>query len=83
MSWDLLYAATVSVLTHVALRISSGYFLIMLNSALMFYAVRRWFSQAPVAQERVLYYLFTVLGLADCEHYASCLSDELLTQIFS
>lgn len=49
-------------------QLGSCYFLIMLNSALMFYAIKRWFSQQPVAQERVLYYLFTVLGLADWTH---------------
>jgi hypothetical protein len=49
-------------------QLGSCYFLIMLNSALMFYAIRRWFSQQPVAQERVLYFLFTVLGLADWTH---------------
>lgn len=49
-------------------QLGSCYFLIMLNSALMFYAIKRWFSQQPVAQERVLYYLFTVLGVADWTH---------------
>lgn len=49
-------------------QLGSCYFLIMLNSALMFYAIRRWFSQQPVAQERVLYFFFTVLGLADWTH---------------
>lgn len=38
----------------------------MLNSALMFYALRR-FVKSPAQLENILYYLFFVLGAADCK----------------
>jgi hypothetical protein len=65
----LIKLTTPDVPTQMALaQLGSCYFLIMLNSALMFYAIRRWFSQSPAAQERVLYCLFFVLGAADWTH---------------
>ena len=62
-STDLLGPATRMALAQ----LGSCYFLIMLNSALMFYAIRKWFSHSPRSQEHVLYHLFAVLGIADCE----------------
>lgn len=49
-------------------QLGSCYFLIMLNSALMFYALRKWLRGTnDVALERILRYLFFVLGAADCK----------------
>ncbi len=48
-------------------QLGSCYFLIMLNSALMFYALRRHVRDAA-ALERILRYLFVVLGAADWTH---------------
>ncbi|KDN45253.1 hypothetical protein K437DRAFT_247305 [Tilletiaria anomala UBC 951] len=48
-------------------QLGSCYFLIMLNSALVFYALRR-FVKDPVALENILYYLVFVLGAADWSH---------------
>ena len=48
--------------------IVTGYFLIMLNSLLMFYSLRKFLGRKnPAALESILYYLFAVLGIADCE----------------
>ncbi|ETS63469.1 hypothetical protein PaG_01754 [Moesziomyces aphidis] len=50
-------------------QLGSCYFLIMLNSALMFYALRKWLRGTnDVALERILRYLFFVLGAADWTH---------------
>lgn len=60
-------ADTLGPPTRMALsQLGSCYFLIMLNSALMFFALRRFLPHAPATQERILYYLFFVLGAADC-----------------
>lgn len=41
----------------------------MLNSALMFYALRRHLgATSPATLESILYYLFAVLGIADWTH---------------
>ncbi|PWN54237.1 hypothetical protein IE53DRAFT_337431 [Violaceomyces palustris] len=50
-------------------QLGSCYFLIMLNSALMFFAIRKFIRVSdPLATERVLRYLFVVLGVADWTH---------------
>lgn len=55
--------------TRMALgQLGSCYFLIMLNSALMFYAIRKWTTGE--ARERLVRYLIVVLGAADCEYRA-------------
>lgn len=64
---------TVGVLsqaTRMALaQLASCYFLIMLNSALMFYALRRFLrGKDNVSLERILRYLIIVLGAADCKY---------------
>ncbi len=57
-------------------QLGSCYFLIMLNSALMFYALRKWLRGTnDVALERILRYLFFVLGAADCKSPTPFASD--------
>lgn len=59
-----------SYIDHVSFCLTEGYFLIFLNSAIMLYFIRKHFSHAPAAQEKVLYAFFFVLGAADCEYLA-------------
>lgn len=56
--------------TRMALgQLGSCYLLIMLNSALMFYALRKWLrGKNDEALERVVRYLIVVLGVADWTH---------------
>lgn len=55
--------------TRMALaQLASCYFLIMLNSALMFFALRKFLrGKDDVSLEKILRYLIIVLGAADCK----------------
>jgi len=49
-------------------QLGSCYFLIMLNSALMFYALRKFVrGKDNLALEKLVRYLIVVLGAADCK----------------
>lgn len=65
----LLQAGVLSESTRMALgQLGSCYFLIMLNSALMFYALREFVrGKDNLALEKVIRYLIVVLGAADCK----------------
>lgn len=56
--------------TRMALgQLGSCYFLIMLNSALMFYALRKFLrGRQDEVLERLVRYLIFVLGAADCKY---------------